>query len=471
MARQSRMNRRTLLRRAAAAGGAAMLGGSSIEAQGPSAVAALTVSNRGPDVAGLKFKAVVSTGFGPNTTRLVEGLTLLPISNRQVVIRTEASQCCYTMCARVMGTQDPPDPLGPQAPVIVNDANEPTIQGHGGVGRVIAIGPMVTRLAVGDRVLVPVTAQCGMCHHCLQGRADRCQFSQGAKTTPIATLPGGAPVVQVGNIGGLAEYMVVPEEAAVPVFTRVSSPELAMLHCVGGTGLGMAMTLAPVRPGSNVAVFGLGPVGLSSVQGARISGAAQVIGVDPVKARRDLALKVGATTVLDPNEDRGWSLVTKIQSLCKTTDRIYAGGRFEVPNRAGVANNLGPDFVIEAVGFDLFKPKVEAGPDPTGLEPLAQAWQSTPTGGHLCTCGVGFPPQAKISFPVNQWTNGSKTHHSSQFGGTNSLRDIPSYVRLLERGLFDATAMMGSTYSLDRIMDAYQAVADRTIVNAMIVMT
>lgn len=464
------VSRRSLLKKGAAAavGSAALLGGGTpLAAQ---AGAAQSGGDRGPNVAGRKFRAVVSTGFGPNTTKLVDNLTLLPISGRQVVVQTEASQCCYTMCARVLGTQDPPDPLGPQAPVIINDPNEPTIQGHGGVGRVIAIGPEVKRVQVGDRVIVPVTPQCGQCYQCLRGRADRCQFLAGQKTIPIATLSNGTKVVQAANIGGLAEYMVPLEEWVVPIFTNAASVELAMLHCVSGAGLGMTMTLSPIEPGSDVAVFGLGPVGLSAVQGARIMGAGQVIAVDPVKVRRDLALKLGATTVLDPNVNQGWDLVKKIKEMCKGTDRYFAGGRYPVANRAGVAANIGPDFVIEAVGYDRFKPKVEAGPDPTGMEPLAQVWQTTPTGGHLCTCGVGFPTQAKVSFPVGQWTNGSKTHHSSQYGGTNAMREIPRFVRLIERGLFDAKSMITDKYSLDKIMDAYNAVAYRTTVTAMIVM-
>lgn len=463
MSPKSELSRRALLKEAVVAGSAALVGSSPLGAQ----TNATASRDLGPDIAGRKFKAVVSTGFGANTTKVME-LTLLPISARHVVVRTEASQCCYTMCARVLGTQDPPDPLGPQAPVIVNDPNEPTIQGHGGVGTVIAVGASVKRVQVGDRVIVPVTAQCGQCYQCLHGRADRCQFGAGAKTIAIATMANGTKVVQQGNIGGLAEYMVPFEEAVVPVFTTVSSNELAMLHCVGGCGLGMTMTLAPIEPGSNVAVYGLGPVGLSAIQGARIMGADRIIGVDPVEVRRDLALKLGATAVLDPNVDKSWELVAKIKAMCKGTDRIFAGGSFQRPNRAGIAANIGPDYVIEAVGFDRFVPKVEAGPDPTGMEVLGQVWQTVPTGGHVCTCGVGHPPQAKISFPVAQWANGSKTHHSSQYGGTNSMREIPRYVRLIERGQFDAKAMITATYKLDQIMDAYQAVAYRTTVTAMI---
>ena len=469
MASQSSVSRRSLLKKGAAAavaGGAALVGGGS--ALAAQAAPQAGGSNLGPNVAGRKFKALVSTGFGPNTTKLMD-LTLLPISGRQVVVQTEVSQCCYTMCARVMGTQDPPDPLGPQAPVIVNDPNEPTIQGHGGVGTVLAVGPEVRRVQVGDRVIVPVTAQCGQCYQCLRGRADRCQFGVGAKTVAIATMANGTKVVQAGNIGGLANYMVAFEEAVVPVFTNAPSIELAMLHCVSGCGLGMTMTLSPIEPGSNVAVYGLGPVGLSSIQGARIMGAAQIIGVDPVKASRDLAMKLGATAVLDPNVDKDWALVSKIRTMCKTpTDRIYAGGSYQGANRAGIAGNIGPDYVIEAVGYDRFKPKVEAGPDPSGLQVLQQVWQTVPTGGHLCTCGVGHPTQMQVNFPIAQWTNGSRTHHSSQYGGTNSMREMPRYVKLIERGLFDAKSMITSKHTLDQVMEAYQAVADRTTVTAMI---
>ena len=80
--------------------------------------------------------------------------------------------------------------------------------------------------------------------------------------------------------------------------------------------------------------------------------------------------------------------------------------------------------------------------------------------------------QATISLPVNQWTNGSKSHHSSQFGGTNSMRDIPRYVRLIETGKYDAAALITSTYPLlEKTLDAYREVIDRTTVTAMIVMS
>ena len=453
----SAVSRRSLLKQGATAGGIAFAG--------QAVRAPAQISNT---VAGRKFRAWVSTGFGPSTTRFEE-LTLLPISGRQVLVRTEVSQCCYTMTVRMFGTQDGgrPDPLGPQAPVIVNDPNQPTIQGHGGVGIVEAVGPDVHRVQVGDRVIVPVTPHCGVCYQCLRGRADRCQSGANRVTFPLATRSNGDQVFAAGNIGGLADLMVVYEESAVPVFTHVPSEELATLHCVSGTGLGATMTLAPVEAGSNVAIWGGGPVGLSAVQGARIMGAAQVILVEPIRTRREMAMRIGATAALDPNAE-GDNLVPKIKNMCAGTDRFFAGGGSHLANRAGIAANIGPDYIIEAVGYDRAKPKVEAGPDPSGILPLQQVWQCCPGGGHICTTGVGFPTQATIAFPVNQWTNASKTHHSSQYGGTNSMRDIPRYVRLIESGKFDAKNMITARYPLEKTIDAFREVIDRTTIMAMI---
>jgi len=200
--KSSLLSRRNLLKRSTAAAG-----GIAFAAQAGRAPAQVTNT-----VAGRKFKAWVTTGFGPNTTEFEE-LTLLPISGRQVLVRTEVSQCCYTMTVRMFGTQDGgrPDPLGPQAPVIVNDPNQPTIQGHGGVGIVEAIGPEVHRVRVGDRVIVPVTPQCGVCYQCLRGRADRCQSGANRVTFPVGTRSNGDKVFAAGNIGGLADVLVAYE--------------------------------------------------------------------------------------------------------------------------------------------------------------------------------------------------------------------------------------------------------------------
>jgi S-(hydroxymethyl)glutathione dehydrogenase/alcohol dehydrogenase len=145
-------------------------------------------------------------------------------------------------------------------------------------------------------------------------------------------------------------------------FTTVSSVELAMLVDTGLTGLAATTTKVRVETGSDVAILGAGPIGLAAVQGARIQGAAQIIVVDPIRYRREAALALGATIALDPNVE-GDNLVRKIQELCRgKTGRHLAGG-----------GNIGPDFVIEAVGGDLFPPKTEVGPDPTGIRLISSS--------------------------------------------------------------------------------------------------
>jgi S-(hydroxymethyl)glutathione dehydrogenase/alcohol dehydrogenase len=173
---------------------------------------------------------------------------------------------------------------------------------------------------------------------------------------------------------------------------------------------------------------------------------------------------VGATLALDPNQE-GNNLVQRIRELCKgKTDRRFAGGRawgddlFAVPN--------GPDVTIEAVGGDSFPPKVEVGPDPTGILPLQQAWEFTRAGGHIVT--LGFAQKGNVSFPASAFANRGRTFHAGQQGGLQMLRDLPRYVKLIEKGLFDAKSLVTATYPLDRVMEAVQAVADRTTVGAVV---
>lgn len=434
------MSRRRLLQDgaiAAVAGGAATLlgAGGTLAAQAP----ALATGG----VTGRRYRAFMRTKTGPAT---IQDVTLLPLDPLRIVVRTEASMCCYSDTGRALGL--------PAAANGQGAFNQATILGHGGLGIVEAVGSMVKRVQIGDRVMVPNTAQCGECYNCLRGRADQCLLN-GQAPEPIGRLADGTPVVQWNNEGGYSELMVPYENRIVPLFTRVSSTELAILHCSGACGLGATMTQAPIEPASDVVIFGAGPLGLSGVQGARIKGAAQVIVVEPIRARRDMALKLGATTALDPNAE-GDGLVQKVRDLCRgRTDRAFAGGA-----------NIGADWVLEAVGGDQFPPKAEAGPDPTGLLTLRQAWDVCSSIGHLVT--VGINQRGNLPIPAAQWSNAARTHHPGNMSGTNTKRDMPRYTRLIEAGLFDARSMVTSVLPFDRVREAFQLAADRTTVSSII---
>ena len=404
---------------------------------------AVTAQTRG--AAGRKFRALVRFGV----TASVQELKLLPIQPREVVIRTQASGVCYTIVGQVLST---------------NNVTRAQIPNHSAMGVVEEIGPLVKRVQVGDRVIIPGTPQCGQCYHCLQGRADWCQFLSTNPPHAMAEMADGTQVFESGALGGLSEIMVCTEEYCCPVFTNLPAEHLTMLGDTMGTGLAGGMNLAPIEPGSDVVVLGAGPVGIGAIQAARIKGAGQIIAVEPIRYRREIALKMGATLALDPNAEA--NLVERIRDLCKgKTDRRFAGGRawgdeiFAVPR--------GPDFTIEAVGGDAFKPTVEQGPDPTGILPLQQAWEFTRAGGHIVT--LGFAQKGNVSFPASSFANRGRTIHSGQQGGLNMLRDLPRYVTLMEKGVIDMKSVVTATYPLDRVMEAVQAVADRTTMAAVVV--
>ena len=450
------VSRRDLFKTGAAAvvgGAASVFGGGTAFAQAP----AVQTSGTGKNMAGTKFRAYVRHADFKSTT--VETVTLLPIQPRQVVIRLEAAQACYSIVNALAPA--PPAPPAPGAPPPNPAARNAAIVGHGGVGIVEQVGSMVKRVEVGDRVIVPVTAQCGECYNCLHGKADRCQSGVNRPLLPMATLADGSPVN--GNLGAFAEFMVAWEEQTVPIFSKHDAGELSLLSCVATTGLGMAMMRVPVEAGSHVVVFGAGPVGLAAIQGARIMAASKIIAVEPVAYRRQLATKLGATAVVDPNVDAA-NLVANIRNMTTgETDRAFAGGR-------GPAAD-GPDFIIEAVGGNRFPPKTERGPDPTGAGVLLQAWQLCPPGGWIRTSGVGHPAGTTVTFPAGAWSNGTKQQAGGNFAGVNTKRDIPTFIRLIEAGRFDAKSMVGKIFKIDQAREALQAAADRTVISSVMTFT
>jgi S-(hydroxymethyl)glutathione dehydrogenase/alcohol dehydrogenase len=454
------LSRRRLFKKgAAAAAGASLVSpGSTLFGQAPAIVTART------------FRAWISRGTGRGRTTM-QDVKLRPVGGRQVVVRTEACNLCYSNVGAVLGVQPAPPATGAATPANggltgANTNDMALIQGHGGVGIVEAIGPEVRRVQVGDRVCVSGTPQCGACYHCLRGRADVCQLlgrNLAGDLAPVAELRDGTPVYSNSHIGGLAELMITPEEWVVPVVTKATAVDLGMvLSCVSVAGLGATTsgTLGVVAPGSTVAVVGCGPLGLSAVQGARIAGASTIIAIDPIRVRRDLAMKVGATHVLDPNVE-GEGMIERVRSLSNgPTNRPWSGGRDSGGRRSGA----GADFVVEAAGAEFVRPKLEAGPDPTGILPMQQAYQMCNAGGHVVTTGL---VRGTIALPAFLFAIGGITHSGGQAGGANPMRDIPRFVSLLDSGQYDAKSLVTRVVPLQDMLGGYEEVAYRTTVTAI----
>jgi S-(hydroxymethyl)glutathione dehydrogenase/alcohol dehydrogenase len=415
-------------------------------AQAGQAPAVLTGSQTGR-----RFKGLVRHG----TTLDVQELRLLPSDPRQVVIRSTAVAPCYTIVRGALATVP---------------ARRAEVPNHCGFGVVEAVGDQVRRVRVGVRVVVAGTSQCGQCYQCLQGRPDYCQFTffSGAPGeepfAPFAEFADGTPVYAQAGIGGMSELMTAFEEYCVPVFTDLPAAQLTLLGDQLASGFAAGHADMHFQPGSDVAVFGVGPVGLGAVQAGRAMGAGQVIAIDPIRYRRELALKLGATVALDPVVE-GDGIVERVRELCRgANDRRFAGGVSW--GRAGNAVMArGADFVVEAAGFQAFPPKVEAQPDPSNVKTVQQAWDCTRMGGHVMLMGFTLQP---VAFPGPSLALLGRTIHPGQQGGIHVMRDIPRYVKLMERGVIDATSVITRRYTLVESRQAIQDTADRTIVTGVI---
>jgi S-(hydroxymethyl)glutathione dehydrogenase / alcohol dehydrogenase len=407
----SQVSRRRMLKAAgalaAADGASALFGGSVPGQQGGPAVLTGTQAGR-------RFRAYVK--FGPALPTVVE-LRTRALTQREILVRVEAAQTCYTSVDEC---------LIPGTP-----AAQATIVGHGGVGVVEAVGPQVISTQVGDRVVVNLHAACGRCWNCLWGQSSQCLNRGAVSTIPTCEMMDGTPVWSA--TGAMSELTIVQEEEAVPVFTDVSPAEMSMLTCVGGCGLGMTMMNCPIEVASDVVIFGAGPVGLAAVQGA----------------------KNGWGRDDDHFQD---TLVDRIREMCKPKNtRLFAGG-----------GRVGPDHVIDAAGGDKIKPKVEQGPDPTGLTSLQQGWSLLSRIGTFVTCSVGHPDTAMVQIPADQFADSSKHHWASTGGGTNDRRDVPRYIKLIESRQLNMKALVGKTYPLNQAREAYQVCADRTVVATVV---
>ncbi|WP_408997449.1 zinc-binding dehydrogenase [Streptomyces scabiei] len=202
------------------------------------------------------------------------------------------------------------------------------------------------------------------------------------------------------------------------------------------TGVGAALRTARIEPGSVVAVVGCGPVGLSYIQAARLALADQIIAIEPLAHRRAAALRMGATTVIDPAE------TDPVEAVCELSG-----------DAGGVNQGRGADYVFDAAN------------DASATE---QAWAMTRSAGDLTLAGLDPRPGARVSFPMVQFSNFGKTIHSCQMGSLLMRRDLPWMVRLAERGQLDLASLAERTYPLKAVGEALRDVAECNVLGATV---
>jgi len=207
----------------------------------------------------------------------------------EVLVRTAASGVCHSDLHVIEGAL--PLPL-------------PTILGHEPAGVVEAVGEGVTDFAAGDHVIGCISAWCGACEWCLQGRPYLClQMTSGRDPEgPPRLAKDGEPIPQFANLSSFAEQMLTPERALVKIRDDMPLDRAALIGCGVTTGLGAALNTARLRAGSTAVVIGCGGVGLAALQGCRIAGAGRIVAVDTQPWKLELATKLGATDVVDASD-------------------------------------------------------------------------------------------------------------------------------------------------------------------------
>jgi S-(hydroxymethyl)glutathione dehydrogenase/alcohol dehydrogenase len=333
----------------------------------------------------------------------LEEIELAPLGPSQVRVRLAATGVCHSDLSLHNGT------LRHAMPVVL---------GHESAGRVVAIGDAVQGVDVGDPVVLTWAPPCRSCWYCEQGEPFLCERADTGWHRPFATLGDGTAVYAGLGVGGFATETIVDEGACVPLPDGVPLVEAALFGCALLTGVGAIRHAAQVRPGQSVLVLGLGGVGLCAVQGARIAGATTIIGVDPSPEKRELALRLGATDVLEPGPD----LAKRVRHRC---------------------DGRGADHAIECVGR---------------AETIRSAWSSTRRGGRTTVVGIGGGAE-QVSFTPLEIFHFARTLSGCVYGSADPFSDIPFLAEQYRAGALDVAALVTSRIGLADVDEALAQLA------------
>ncbi len=299
----------------------------------------------------------------------------------------------------------------------------PVILGHEACGIIDQVGYGVLASRLGEKVVLTFTPSCGMCRFCVAGRSVLCeevaraalQGTMWDNTTRFSE--NGNPIHHLSLVSSFCEYTIVPQNGAVRVPDSTPEEQACLLGCGALAGLGAVLNTAQVRPGESVAVFGCGGVGLSAIQGARLSAAIPIVAVDISAAKKEQAFRFGATHFVNS------TLVDPVQEV----KEITIGGA---------------DYTFEA----------------TGVTTIAeQAYRATRRAG--TTVLIGQPNEnALAGFPPYWIAQDEQKIVGSSYGSSQPLIDIPKVLRLVEHKLLDLGALVSDIWAFERINEAIRLV-------------
>jgi S-(hydroxymethyl)glutathione dehydrogenase / alcohol dehydrogenase len=303
----------------------------------------------------------------------------------------------------------------------------PAILGHEAAGDVVAVGDGVTGFAVGDKVIANWLPPCGSCASCLRGQPYMCMTHVIAAYIEPRFLVGETPAFGMAGCGAFAEEMTVPAEGAVKIAADVPYEVAALVGCGVMTGVGAVINTAKVEPGATVAVIGCGGVGIAAIQGARLSGAAVIVGVDPVEGKHEVARRFGATHAVHPD------------NLAELSAEITGGEGF--------------DYAFEVVGA----PRT-----------IRTAWGAARRGGTVVIVGAGRADQ-QVEFTPFELLFDGKRMLASLYGSADVRRDYARLLGLWRAGRLDLEGMITQRLRLDDLDQGLAALGHGDVIRQVIV--
>ncbi|MEG4962080.1 MULTISPECIES: S-(hydroxymethyl)glutathione dehydrogenase/class III alcohol dehydrogenase [unclassified Microcoleus] len=354
----------------------------------------------------MKVKAAVARSAGKPLS--IETVDLDGPRAGEVLVEIKATGVCHTDAYTLSGA----DPEG----------LFPAILGHEGAGIVAEVGPGVTSVKVGDRVIPLYIPECRNCEYCLSRKTNLCQairVTQGQGVMPDGTSRfsiDGQKLYHYMGTSTFANYTVLPEIAVAKIREDAPFDKVCLIGCGVTTGIGAVINTAKVEPGSNVVVFGLGGVGLNVIQAARMVGANMIVGVDLNPDKREMAEKFGMTHFVNPREVEG-DLVPYLVDLTKG----------------------GADYSFECIGnINVMR---------QALECCHKGW------GVSVIVGVAGAGQEISTRPFQLVTG--RVWKGTAFGGAKGRTDVPKIVDWYMDGKIDIDSLVSRVMPIDQINEAF----------------
>lgn len=371
----------------------------------------------------MKTRAAVL--WGVNEEWKIEDVELGDPAPGEVLVKTAFAGMCHSDEHLVTGDLFVDDDT---AQLVGAPSFFPMIGGHEGSGVVIAVGESVTTVAPGDHVSVSFIPSCGRCHWCATGRQNLCDL--GATTLAGGMIADGQyrhhidgkPTNRMAQCGTFSEHMLLNESSVIKVDEDLPLEVVALVSCGVATGVGSAQSRAEVKSGDTVVVVGVGGIGANAIQGARLSGAANIVAVDTNPDKQEKAEEFGATHFFSSFDDA-------IANVMEMTHGIMADSCILTP---GVMTG------------DLLEPAINV----------------ISKDGTVVVTGLAPMAQRDVTLDLFGLAMFNKEIKGSIFGSSSPRSEIPRLLKEYRRGALKIQELITKQYTLDEINDGYQDMRD-----------